>query len=322
MFRLLAARLGATALVASAFFSPLTAAAAGDDYPTRPVSVIVPYPPGGNADVAIRVLAEGLERVLGVNVVVTPTPGAGGATGVQKALGSRPDGYTVLVSAQSSITIPSQVRKLAFEWDTPTYLATIAAPAMYIGTQREAPKFKTFEEFVKYAKANPDKLNMAQVGKAGLHQVTMLRLKKSLGLQFHSIPFNGGPPSVAAVLGGHADALITDNFNDAILPLAMTGEPSPHYPGVKTLTELGHSDLASGVNYIVAVPKGTPEPIAKKIEAAFAEAIKDPKYKQVLASLKWTPLWRDRAETNAHVKSEAMAVKSLIEANLLATSTE
>ncbi len=321
MYRSVARRTALLAVVGSALFAPLTSFAA-DDYPSRPVTVIVPYPPGGNADVAIRVLSESLERVLGVSVVVTPTPGAGGATGVQKALGSRPDGYTVLVSAQSSITIPSQVRKLKFEWDSPTYLATIAAPAMYIGTKRDAPKFKTFDEFVKYAKAHPDELNMAQVGKAGLHEVTMLRIKKSLGIQFRSIPFNGGPPSVAAVLGGHADALITDNFNDAILPLAMTGEQSPHYPGVKTLTELGHADIASGVNYIVAVPKGTPEPVAKKIEAAFAEAIKDAKYKQVLASLKWTPLWRDRASTNEHVKTEAMAVKALIADGVLAKSTD
>ena len=299
-----------------------TGTAAADKYPTRPVTVIVPYPPGGNADVMLRVLSEALEKELGEDVVVNPTPGAGGVTGVQKALTSRPDGYTVLVAAQTSITIPSQVRKLRFEWDTPIYLATIAAPAMYIGTKREGARFTTFDGFIKEAKAHPGELNMAQVGKAGTHQVAMLRIKKEFGVDFKSIPFNGGPPTVAAVLGSHADALVTDNYNDAILPLVLTGEPSPHYPGVKTLTELGYPQLAAGVNYIVAVPPGTPEPIMKTLEDAFAKAVKSPKYQDVLTHLRWTPVWRDRAATNEHVKTEAMAVKALIDEKLLATSTE
>lgn len=321
MIKLSTAHLGALTCIVSATIAPCVASAA-EEFPNRAITVIVPYSPGGNADVAIRVLAEGLEKVLGQNVVVTPTPGAGGVTGVQKAMSSRPDGYTILIAAQSTFTIPTQVRKLRFQWDTPEYLATIASPTMYIGTRRENPKFTTMDGFLSYAKAHPDELNMAQIGKAGLHQVTMLRIKKHTGIKFRSIPFNAGPPTVAAVLGDHADALITDNFNDAILPLVMTGGSSPHYPGVKSFAELGFAELTSGVNYVVAVPKSTPEAATKKIEAAFAQAVKEPKYQQVLASLKWNAVWRDRTETFAQVKAEAIAVKALIDDNLLATSDE
>lgn len=308
-------------LLAAVLGAPL-AAAASDTYPTRPITLVVPYPAGGNADVALRAMTDALKRELGVDMVVTPVPGAGGVTGTQRVLSSAPDGYTVLVAAQSSITIPSLVRKLRFQWDTPMYLATINETPMYIGTNRASPKFTTFEEMITFTRQNPDVLNMAQIGKAGLHEVTMLRIMKRFGVKFRTIPFNGGPPTVAAVLGGHADALITNNANDALLPVVLTGEASSHYPGVKTLTELGYPDLATGVSVVVAVPAGTPEPVARRLEDAFAKAAKDPRYLEVLQSLKWTPVWYGRAETNARIKAEAMAVKGLIDDKLLSTSTE
>lgn len=127
---------------------------------------------------------------------------------------------------------------------------------------------------------------------------------------------------MAAVLGGHAGALITNNANDALLPVVLTGEASSHYPGVKTLTDLGYGDLATGVSVVVAVPAGTPEPVASRLEAAFAKAAKDPKYVDVLNSLKWTPVWYDRAQTNARIKAEAMAIQGLIDDKLLSTDTE
>lgn len=309
------------ATLAAVLCAPL-AATANDDYPTRPITLVVPYPAGGNADVALRGMTDALTRELGVEMVVTPVPGAGGVTGTQRVVSSAPDGYTVLVAAQSSITIPSLVRKLRFQWDTLIYLATINATPMYIGTNRAAPKFTSFEQMIEFTRKNPDALNMAQIGKVGLHEVTMLRIMKRFGVKFRTIPFNGGPPTVAAVLGGHADALITNNANDGLLPVVLTGEASSHYPGVKTLTELGYPDLATGVSVVVAVPPGTPEPVARKLEDAFAKAVKDPKYVEILESLKWTPVWYGRAETNARIKTEAMAVQGLIDDKLLSVSTE
>lgn len=85
------------------------------------------------------------------------------------------------------------MRKLRFQWDTPIYLATINATPMYIGTNRADPKFTSFEGMLDFARKNPGALNMAQIGKAGLHEVTMLRIKKRFGVDFKSIPFNGGP---------------------------------------------------------------------------------------------------------------------------------
>lgn len=310
-------RIGLFAVATAALAAP-TVAAAADGYPERPVTIIVPYPAGGNADVAVRTLAEGLEKQLGQSVVVSPTPGAGGITGIQKMLSSKPDGYTILIGAQSSITVPTQTRKLRFDWDTPEYIATVAAPSTYIGVDAKNDKIKTFDDFVAHARKNPGEMNMAIIGKAGLYQTIVLRLSKQLGIDVKSIPFNGGPPTVAAVLGGHADALITDNYNAALRPLVMTGEPSPHYPGVKTLTDLGHG-IKTGVSYIVAAPQGTPKPVLAKLEKALAEAVKTPKYQEVLDSLKWGAVWLDQKATREAVAAEAGAVKALVDAKLMAT---
>lgn len=304
--------------LAALFAMPLSATAA-DDYPSRPISIVVPYPAGGNADIALRIFAEGLEKELGTPVVVTPTPGAGGITGTQKVLSSKPDGYTVLVMAQSGITVPTQTRKLRYTWETPAYFATIAAPSTYIGVDAKNEKIKTFADLVSEAKKAPGDLNGAIIGRGGLYEVIVLLMSKEIGINVKTLPFNGGPPTVAAVLGGHADFLITDNYNAALRPLVMTGVPSPHYPDVKSFTQLGYPNLNIGVNYIAAAPNGTPEPILNKLEAAFEKAAKAPKYQEVLTTQKWAPLWRDMAATRKAVGDEAKSVKALIDDKLLAT---
>lgn len=307
-------RLVGAALCAATLAAP---AAAQSDYPTRPVTLIVPYPAGGNADIAVRALAEGLEKELGVSIAVTPTPGAGGITGTQKMLSSRPDGYTLLVAAQSTITVQTQTRKLSFDWDKPSYIATIAAPTTYIGVDAKNEKVKSFQDFIAQARENPGKMNMAIIG-GGLYQTIALRLQKRLGVDFVTLPFNGGPPMVAAVLGGHADMLITDNYNSALRPIALTGESSKDYPGVPTLEELGYPEVKSGVNYIVAAPDGTPDAVLGRLEAAFEQAAKTEKFREVLGSLKWGAVWRNRAETQKVVATEAGAIKELVDSGLMA----
>ncbi len=303
----------AAMLVAGSLAGPVMAQG---DYPTRAVTVIVPYPAGGNADIAVRALAEGLEEELGVSIVVTPTPGAGGISGTQKMLSSRPDGHTVLVAAQSTITIQTQTRNLSFDWDKPEYIATIAAPTTYIGVDAKNERIRSFEDLVEQAQQHPGEMNFAIIG-GGLYQTIVLRLQNRLDIDMVSLPFNGGPPMVAAVLGGHADALITDNFNSALRAIALTGESSEFYAGVPTLEELGYPEIKSGVNYIVAAPDGTPEPVLAKLEAAFEAAAQSTKFREVLASLKWGAVWRDREETYQVVAAEAEAIRKLVDEGLM-----
>ncbi|MCL1940094.1 MAG: tripartite tricarboxylate transporter substrate binding protein [Desulfovibrionaceae bacterium] len=292
-------------------------APAAENYPTRPITFIIPYPPGGNAEIALRPLVEAVGRELNANFVVTPMPGAGAMTGLSKALSSKPDGYTLFVGAYTNFTIASQLRPVRFTWETPEYIGTVTNVTMYLGVDKENNKFPDFQSLVDYAKANPGKLNVAQVGNAGIHQIMSLRLMKKLGISFQPVPFDGGPPCVAAVLGGHADALYTDNYNPALRPLFLGAAPSEYYPGVPTLAELGHEDIAMGIFYVIGAPQGTPKPILEKLEKAFEKAVQAQEYKDRLATLKWEPIWRDAAETRAAIAKEAAAVKQLIDEGLL-----
>lgn len=135
---------------------------------------------------------------------------------------------------------------------------------------------------------------------------------------FVPLPFNGGPPMVAVVLGGHADALIMDNYNSALRAIALTGESSEYYPGVKTFAELGYPEIKSGVNYIVAAPDGTPAPVLARLEAALEKASKTARFREVLASLKWGAVWRGQSETQQVVATEAKAIKALVDEGLMA----
>lgn len=291
-------------------------------YPERPVTLIVPYPPGGNADIAMRILADCVEKELGNKLLITPMPGAASILGVNKGLTSKPDGYTLVLIAQSTLSITSQLRKTRFTWETPEYICTVASPTLYLGIRNDYDKFSDMDGFIKYAIANPGALNVAQIGLAGVHQLAGMQIAKSFGIKFQTVPFDGGPPTVSAVLGKHADLLFTDNFNPSIKPIVITAEPSKHYPGVKTLTELGHPETATGIYYTLAAPKGTPPAVLEKLEAAFARAVTDPRYVEVLDSLKWSTSWRDAKNTRAGVQHEAQAVKNFIDEGLFTVSPE
>lgn len=293
---------------------PLHALAAA--YPDRPITFIIPYPPGGNADISLRVLAEAVEKRLGQKLVITPTPGAAGMVGLNKGMSSRPDGYTIFLAAQTSMTVTTQVRKVRFTWDKPIYICTVASPSLYLGVNKDAPKFNTFDEFLTYARNNPGATNIAQIGLRGTHQYVLLQIMKKFGVKIQPVPFDGGPQTVSAVLGGHADAVFTDNYNPALKAVFLTGLPSKNYPDTKTLTELGHGDIAAGIYYTVCAPPNTPKEIVEKLEAAFKDSINDKKYLEVLESLKWNPVWFGSAETREMVAKEAASVKRLIDEGL------
>ena len=304
-------------LVALGIALMVPGAFAASKYPSRNITFIVPYPPGGNADVSMRALTEAVAKDLGVNIVVTPIPGAAAVTGLSRAFTSKPDGYTVVVGAYSTMTIAAQVRKLRFTWDTPEYIGTVASPALYLGVPKDSGKYKDFAAFVAAAKVRPGEINIGQIGQTGIHQVMNLRLMKEFGYKIQPVPFDGGPPTVAALLGGHVDAGFTDNYNPALRPLFLTGDANPNYPGVKTLTEMGHGDIAMGIYYFIAVPKGTPKDVLRTLETAFAKAMKDPTYLEIIQSLKWSAQWRDAAATRKAIESEAKAVAQLIDEGLL-----
>ncbi len=282
-------------------------------FPSRPITLIVPFPPGGNADINLRVLAEAAEKELGQQVVVTPMPGAGAQIGMKKALSSRPDGYTIFLAVKSIMSISTQVRNLGYTWETPEYICTVCAPNYYLGISRSLKKFQNFDGFIKYAKKHPGELNLGQIGLTGLHNYTSLLLKKQFNIDFQCVPFNGGPPTISALLGGHVDLIWTDNYNSGVKAIVLPGKPSKYYPGVPTFSDLGFANLSTGIYYTLAAPKGTPPDVLKTLESAFKKAVDYPKYAAILDSLKWGKVWMSGAETRKSIELEAAEVKKMID---------
>ena len=288
------------------------------DYPARTINIISPYPPGGTFTMTTRALAEAASTILGQKIVVTPMPGAGTAVGIQKVMNAKPDGYTLLMTAESSFTIRALVRKLRFTKNDFIPITTIASSVTYLAHSKTNPKFSTFDEFITYAKTHPGDVSISLLGLGGTHHAIIAMLEKEFGIKLHAIPFDGGPQAVAAVLGNHIDIVLEDVYNPELVPMIITNEERfPTYPNTPTFKEIGHPAMSIAVRIGMYAPKGTPEPVVRKLEAAFLEACKDKKYQDLLASLSMENLPLDQAATLESIKTATALTQRLIDEGVM-----
>ena len=185
-------------------------AAAQDVYPSRPIQMIVPFPPGGVADITGRPVAHVMGRLLKQSVVVQNKPGAGGAVGAAQAARAAPDGHTILMALSSISVLPVadrlQGRPAAYELDQFAPIALISADPTVLVVSADGP-YKTLKDFVEAAKAKPDKINYGSSGVYGTLHVAMEIFATAADIKLFHIPYQGGGPAVAALLGGQIDAL-------------------------------------------------------------------------------------------------------------------
>ena len=186
-------------------------AVAQDKYPSRPITMVVPFPPGGSADIMARQYSEPLSRVLGVPIVVENRPGAGGSVGAQYVARAKADGYTLVVSSQSShlanpLTQPQVGYDPVKDFENIAILGRLPNALVV----HSSLPFKTFKEFIDYAKKNPGKLNYGSGGVGSMGQLNVEMLKASTGAFTTHIPYRGGTPLITAVLGNEVQ-FILDN---------------------------------------------------------------------------------------------------------------
>ena len=261
-------------------------------WPDRPITMIVPFPPGGVADTVARPVAEALARELGQTVVVENRAGAGGATGMGAAARAAPDGYTLLMTLSSISILPEADkilgRKPQFTLDQFKPIARFTADPTVLVVRAEAP-WKTLAEFVADLKAQPGRFNYGSSGNYGTMHVPMEMLKASAGIRVTHIPYTGAGPAVLALLGGQVDALSTGPASvlahikaGKLRALAHWGErPLASMPEVPSLTQLGQPVQFAQWSALF-VPAGTPEPIVQKLRIAAKRAAADA---QVLATI-------------------------------------
>ncbi len=267
----------------------LTAAGAAwaqSDWPSKPITLIVPFPPGGVADTVGRPVAEALGRALKQTVVVENKSGAGGALGIGTAARAAADGYTVLLSL-SSISILPQAdailnRKPQFTIDQFTPIARFTADPTVLVVRADAP-WKTLKEFLADLKAHPGKYNFGSSGNYGTMHVPMEMLKASAGVRMTHIPYTGAGPAIVALLAGQVDAIASGPSSIAqhvkggrMRALAHWGDkPVQSLPDVPGLKQLGYP-VGFAQWSALFVPAGTPDAVVQKLREAAATVAKDP----------------------------------------------
>jgi tripartite-type tricarboxylate transporter receptor subunit TctC len=288
------ARLAALALAL------LPLAAAAQDFPTRAVTMIVPFPPGGVADQTGRPLASAMEKVLNQPVVIANRQGAGGAVGMGAAANARPDGYTLLM-ALSSISIIPEADKLfgrqpAYTMEQFAPVALVSADPTVLVVSADSP-WKSVKELVEDAKKRPGEISFSSSGVYGTLHMAMEMFATSAGIKLKHVPFAGGGPALTALLGGHVQALASGP--GPVLPQVKAGKLRPlaswgekrlaALPDVPTFKELGYEDVEFYIWSGLFAPAKTPEPVLKTLREAAARAVEDPEFRATMEKLQ-TPV--------------------------------
>jgi tripartite-type tricarboxylate transporter receptor subunit TctC len=263
-----------------------TAALAQGSYPDKPITMIVPFPPGGVADTVARPIAEAMAKALGQAVVVDNKVGAGGALGIGAAARAAADGYTVLLSLSSISILPEAdallQRKPAFTLNQLVPIARFTADPTVLVVRADAP-WKTLAAFLADVKAQPGKFNYGSSGNYGTMHVPMEVLKAEAGFRMVHIPYTGAGPALVALLAGQVDAVASGPSTVAqqikagkLRALAHWGDkPLASLPDVPSLTQLGVN--AKFVQWSgLFVPAGTPDAVVQKLRAAAQAAASDP----------------------------------------------
>jgi tripartite-type tricarboxylate transporter receptor subunit TctC len=263
--------------------------AGAQDYPTKPITMIVPFPPGGVADIVGRPLAASMEKHLKQPVVVTNRTGAGGAVGMTAAAKAAPDGYTVLTTL-SSISIfpvsdPLNGKAAPYELKDFAPIALLTADPTVLVVRADSP-YKTIQEFIAGAKANPGKINYSSSGVYGTLHVAMEMFANAAGIKLFHVPYQGGGPALTALLGGQVEALASGPSAAAAQMKAgkvrvlasWSTERLKLLPDVPTFNELGYKDVEFYIWAGMVVPAATPAPIQQKLREAVRAAVNDPAF--------------------------------------------
>ncbi len=272
------------ALLATAALVPLllgTAPVSAQDYPNRPVKVVVPFSPGGAVDGPMRIIAQELSKRLGQQVVVENKPGAGATIGTEVVAKSAPDGYTLLLASQTNAISASLYKKLSYDpIEDFAPISLIGREPGVIVVNPSVPA-KTLQEFIAYVKANPGKVNFASSGNGSGQHLFAALLASRAGLQMNHVPYRGSGQATTDLLGGQVQMSIPGTAGmvghikaGKLRPLAVTGiHRSPQLPDVPTVIESGYPNFEAYVWMGLLAPKGTPQPIIDKLHDELVQVL-------------------------------------------------
>lgn len=259
-------------------------AASQADYPSRPITVIVPFAAGGPTDIVARIVSENMSKTLGQTIVIENALGAGGTTASTRAKRATPDGYTIIMGHMGThAAAVALYPNLQYDPRTDFEPIGVAAgtPVLILGRKDFPPK--DLKEFVAYVKGNANKLNMAHAGVGSVSFTTCLLLNHVLNVKPTSIPYQGTGPALNALVAGQVDYMCDQIVN--VVPQILAGtikayaigtaERNPALPDVPTSKEAGLPEFEASAWNALFAPKGTPKPIIDKLSAALDKALDD-----------------------------------------------
>ena len=288
-----------------------SAAAAADDYPNKPIRLIVPFPPGGSNDVVGRLIAKQLSEELGQQVYVDNRGGAGGMIGTEACSVSAPDGYTLCIISIAHAVNP-WLYKLKYDPITSFVPVTILATGPNVLVVNPEAPFKTVKDLLAAAKANPGQLNYASAGVGSFQHLGAELFKLTAGVNLVHVPYKGGGPAMQDVVAGHVKIMFSSLIQTTPLiksgqlrPLGTGGaKRSPVLPEVPTIAEAGVPGYVADNWWGVVVPAGTPAPIVAKVLKATQASLKAPAVKAQFDREGASVVEMSSAEFSAYIKKE------------------
>ena len=309
------------AIIVLALTTLVTGAAAQEPYPSRPISIVNPFPPGGIADLTGRPLAASLERLLKQPVVIVNKAGAAGAVGAQFASVAKPDGYTLLIALVSISSTP-EVDKLfgrptTYTRDQFVGIARLNADPPLLAVNGP---WKTLKELVDDAKKRPGEITFASSGPYGASHLPLEMFLQAAGLKMRHLPTTGGAPATTAVLGGHAQlwasppALAAPHIEAGKMrALATWGATRlAAFPDVPTLKELGY-DVEYYIWTGLFAPRGVPASVIQTLRDATRKAVEDPEFKSAMEKAKTPMAYQDADEFKAFWDRDAQRIAATIQ---------
>jgi tripartite-type tricarboxylate transporter receptor subunit TctC len=309
--------------IAGAFVLFLAVSASAQEYPSKPITMVVPFPPGGVADIVGRPLAAQMEKALKQPVVVVNRTGAGGAVGMAYAAKSAPDGYTILMALSSISIFPVSDR---INGKAPSYemkdfapIALITADPTVLIVSADSP-WKTLKEFVASAKAYPGKINYSSSGVYGTLHVAMEIFANAAGVQLFHVPYQGGGPALTALLGGQVHALASGPGPAAaqmkggkVRALASwSTERLAMLPDIPTFKELGY-DAEFYIWSGVFAPAAAPSPVIDRLRFAVREAATSAEFKSAMDKVQTPVSYLDAPAFRSYWEKDAARLKVALE---------
>jgi tripartite-type tricarboxylate transporter receptor subunit TctC len=290
-------------------------------YPTKPITLIIPFPPGGSTDIVGRIIGEGLSKELGQPVVVDNRGGAGGTVGSGVLAKAAPDGYTIGIGSTSTHAVgPATLPKVAYDPIKDFVPISLVAETPYVLAVNPKVEARTVAELVTFAKANPGKLNYGSAGVGSTTHLAAAMFANAAALKMEHIAYKGNGPATTALMGGEVQmlmgsmpAVLSQIKAGSIRALAVgTVRRSPELPDVPTMQQAGIAGYEAALWLGVIAPAGTPEAVTRRLQEAIVKVVKDPDVAKRLRANGAEPTTNTPAEFAKQIESDLAKYKKIV----------